>query len=47
MANAIVTMVIVALAAFLWVRGKKKGSCAVCSCGGCKKNGGGTCHCHS
>ena len=49
MAAAIVTSTILALAALAaWrtLRHPKGEFCAMCSCAGCPKQGGGECHCH-
>ncbi|MBR6021906.1 MAG: hypothetical protein IK066_05745 [Kiritimatiellae bacterium] len=48
MAAAIVTSAILALAALAaWrvLRHPKGDFCAMCSCSGCPKRGGGDCHC--
>lgn len=50
MAGAAVTAVVLALAglaAWRVLRRAGKGDyCAMCSCGGCPRRGGGECHCH-
>ena len=49
MGGAVVTAVVLGLAglaAWRVLRRPKGEWCAMCSCGGCPRRGGGECHCH-